>query len=62
MGFGGSVGGQSDVTEKYDGTSWSVVNALNTARSRLGGAGTQAAGLSFGGTDGADSDVTEEYS
>lgn len=40
---------------------WSSGGSLNTARARLGGAGTQTAGLSFGGTTGAVSAVSEEY-
>ena len=40
---------------------WSSGGNLATARSRLAGCGTQAAGLSFGGYTGANSVVTEEY-
>ena len=40
---------------------WSAGGSLATARQSLGGAGTQAAGLSFGGYTGAVSAVTEEY-
>jgi hypothetical protein len=36
-------------TEEYDGTSWTTVNSMNTARYSLGAAGTQTAGLAFGG-------------
>ena len=40
---------------------WSSGGNLATARSRLAGCGTQAAGLSFGGYNGAYLAVTEEY-
>jgi hypothetical protein len=33
----------------WNGTSWTEVNDLNTARYILGGAGTQTAALAFGG-------------
>jgi hypothetical protein len=36
-------------TESWNGTSWTEVNDLNTARKKLGGAGTQPAALAFGG-------------
>ena len=36
-------------TESYNGTAWSEVNNLGTARYGLGGAGTATAGLAFGG-------------
>ena len=38
-----------DLTESYDGTSWTEVNDLVTGRAGQMGAGTQAAGLCFGG-------------
>ena len=50
---GGNPGGTPEVyngTELYDGTSWTEVNNLNTAREGGGGAGTQTAALVFGGT------------
>ena len=48
--FGGSGPGNKDETEEYDGSSWSEVGDLNTARERNAGAGaTQTAALSFGG-------------
>ena len=37
------------VNESYNGTSWTEVNNLNTARSELGGLGTQTAAVAFGG-------------
>jgi len=36
-------------TESYNGTAWTTVNSLNTARTAIGGAGTQTAALAFGG-------------
>jgi hypothetical protein len=42
--------------------SWATGNNLNTARSRLAGAGTQTAALAFGGTPPATvTGATEEY-
>jgi len=47
--FGGSPPSR-DETETYDGSSWTEVGDLNTARARNAGAGaTQTAALSFGG-------------
>ena len=40
---------KSDLTEKYDGTSWSEVNDLNTYRAGLMGSGTQTAAFATGG-------------
>jgi hypothetical protein len=38
------------ITEEYNGTTWTAgPGNLNTARSRLAGAGTQTAALAFGG-------------
>jgi len=48
--FGGDSGSPTGATESYNGTSWSPAPSMNTARSYLGGAGTQTAALSFGGT------------
>ena len=51
-------------TELYNGTSWTEVNDLNTARASLAGAsnGTQAASLAFGGAAGpVEQDVSEEF-
>ena len=52
LGFAGIVAGspsKTAVTLKYDGSSWTAVNSMNTARSDLGGTGSQAAALAFGG-------------
>ena len=42
--------------------SWRTANSLNTARSYLGGCGTQTAGLAFGGEAPPLSAATEEWS
>ena len=51
--FGGSGADPSptkdDETEKWNGTSWTEVADLNTARQGIGGAGTSTAALSIGG-------------
>jgi hypothetical protein len=49
--FGGEApGSNSNVTESYNGTSWTTVPAtMNTSRRQLGGVGTQTAALGFGG-------------
>jgi hypothetical protein len=56
LAFGGNnyVGGGFtptvySATESWNGTSWTTVNSLNTARFNSGGTGTQTAGLAFGG-------------
>ena len=62
LGFGGGPGAL-DLSEEYNGTSWSEGNNLNTATRGAVGAGTQTAGLRAGGFDGgpAEQDDTEEY-
>jgi len=40
-----------DGTESWNGTSWTAVNSLNTARELLAGCGLQNAALAFGGID-----------
>jgi hypothetical protein len=37
------------LTEEYNGTTWTAGGNLNTARSRLAGAGIQTSALAFGG-------------
>ena len=50
LAFGGSTGSAVAVTEKYDGTSWTEVSDLATARFELGGAGTtNTSALAFAG-------------
>ena len=41
---------------------WATGGTMNTARSSLGGAGTQTAALAFGGNDGSPTAATEEWS
>jgi hypothetical protein len=48
--FGGYTGAASAVTESFDGSAWSNVNVLNTARYILMGCGLQGAAISVGGT------------
>jgi hypothetical protein len=49
-------------TEEYNGTTWTTVNSMNTARRGVGGAGIQTAALAFGGDIGpAFTGATEEY-
>jgi hypothetical protein len=52
LGFGGYDGppnARIDLTEKYDGTSWSEVNELNAGRYGMVGFGTQTAAIGAGG-------------
>ena len=54
--------GEKDVAEIYDGSSWTEVNDLQTARAYQSGVGTTAAGLVFGGiVSEAESTLSEEY-
>jgi hypothetical protein len=46
-----SPGGPNTNTETYNGTSWTEVNNLNTARGRASGAGTTTSGVVFTGTE-----------
>jgi hypothetical protein len=48
------------VTESYNGTSWTEVNDLNTARYDLAGAGIQTSALAFGGDDPTAEQVQEQ--
>jgi len=48
--FAGYNSGARDETEKYNGTAWTEVNDLNTARAGPGGSGTQTAALCMSGT------------
>ena len=66
--FGGypSYPTTTTATETWDGTSWAVVNSMNTARAELASAnqGTQTASLAFGGNIipvNTSTDATEEY-
>ena len=59
--FGGQVPAQSALTEIYNGTGWTEVSPLNTARSRVGAStkGTITATLCFGGQP--NRAITEEW-
>jgi len=48
----GSPGGVQSVNESWDGTSWTEVNDLNTARYGAGSGGIQTSALQFGGYNG----------
>ena len=48
-------------TEKYDGTSWTEVNDLNTARGYAAGDGTQTSALYFGGLPPSNLALTESW-
>jgi hypothetical protein len=62
LGFGGTTGSITGVTESYNGTSWSPVTSLSTARNGLGGAGIQTAAVAFAGNDPVDvTGATEEW-
>ena len=43
--------GSTNVTELYDGTSWSPVNSMNTPRYYAGGSGTSTAAMECAGID-----------
>jgi len=60
LGFGAGPG---VITEEYDGSTWTAGGNLNTARSNLGGAGTQTSAIGFGGElpPGSVSSATELY-
>jgi len=60
--FAGYVGTNTNATEEWDGTSWTVANPMNTARRSIGSAGIQTAALAFTGFVGPDATAaTEEY-
>ncbi|MGA0214941.1 MAG: hypothetical protein ACO3IY_05290, partial [Pelagibacteraceae bacterium] len=53
---------QTGATEEYDGISWTTSPAsMSTARSSLGGAGTQASALAFAGSVPPFTTATEEW-
>ena len=63
LGFGGRTGTPgttTSVTESFNGSSWTSVNSLNTARRGSGGAGIQTAALYFGGSS-PGSNATESW-
>jgi hypothetical protein len=62
LAFGGRNPPGTDLgsTEEYNGSAWTTVNSMNTARNKLAGAGTQTAAVGFGGTP-PTTGATEEY-
>ena len=63
LAFGGYIGTTNqNLTEEYNGSSWTNSTNLTTTRRALGGAGTQTAGLAFGGFATAVTSATEEFS
>ena len=62
LAFGGVAAPVTAVTEAYNGTNWTEVNDLNTARKYLAGCGTQTSALGFAGYHpGAITGATEQY-
>lgn len=66
LAFGGHTGTYptqtiSAATESYNGSAWTSVNSLNTARRALGGTGLQGAALAFGGFTTANTGATESW-
>ena len=66
LGFGGTTGSLTAVTEAYNGIAWTNKNSMSTARRLLAGEGTQTAALAFGGYAGpgngtAASNATEAF-
>ena len=58
---GGTAPSASARTESWDGSSFTEVNNLNSARSNLNSAGTNTAGLVFGGSDTANRAYSESW-
>ena len=52
---------RQDTTETYDGSSWTEVGDLNTARQNTTGCGTTTSALCFGGSTGSDVTIAESY-
>ena len=61
LAFGGSTGSLQATTEAWNGTSWTEVGDLATARQGLGGLGTGTLALAFAGNVPANTAVTEEW-
>ena len=63
LAFGGYGTGITVNTEAWDGTSWTEVNNLASARSDIGGTGTATEALAFGGVTSpvAGGNLTEEF-
>ena len=61
MAFGGDNSGVKNLTETFNGSSWTEVSELNNARSYLVGIGTSTAGLAVGGQPPATAGYTESW-
>jgi hypothetical protein len=63
LAFGGLISDPvgTTSTETYNGTSWTNVNSLNTARGALAGVGTQTSALAFGGFPTPNRPATESW-
>jgi len=62
--FGGIIPGPNALTAstiQYNGSTWSTLNPLSTARRALGGTGTAPSGIAFGGITTAATAATEEW-
>jgi hypothetical protein len=60
--MGGNIASNSNVTEEYNGSSWSAGGNLGTSRSSLAGGGDSSNAICMGGyTTDSNSNVTEEY-
>jgi len=59
LAFGGAEPTITAKTESYDGTSWTEVGDLNTARRDLGGSGTQTSALAYGGANPASTNIAK---
>jgi hypothetical protein len=59
LAFGGANPAVSATTESWNGTTWTEVNDLNSARRYMGSAGVQTSALAFGGFTTAPTAVTE---
>ena len=60
--FGGTTPPNSALTESFDGTSWTEVNDLNTARRAFGGSGiSNTSALAFGGVHTSNTADTESW-
>ena len=53
--------GNTGATESWDGSNWTEVNDLNTARRFLAGAGSTTAALGFGGYIGPNTAANESW-
>jgi len=60
LAFGGTPP-VKDETEEWEGSSWTEVADLSTARVEVMGAGTQPSALAIGGNSGSVTNATEEW-